>query len=397
MTSTLLNMRTRIKTLTNNHISDADINALINRVHQEEVESNEWSYRQKRFLLTSGVIKTDGTVSATQNGTSLGGAGTAFTVSDSGKHIRIGATPEAFPIEILDVSSFPDAIGGDTIIVTNAGVSTISTTFAGILGTKAVLTITGGDLRYYYDGSTPTPTDGLYAFDGSQITITGHDNLDNLKMIAVAGNVNVSYTVEREAQDVTLAYPWPSASVTDQTYELFTRYYVMPSVVDDVRLIRHVNYSLTELSPFKLDLMDASRQERSDQATNWAKAGRNDGGQQLIELWPVTTAARHYEVEYLAGHVDLVNDTDRAIVPPAVIENRALVDTCTTMMAKTGDARWVKLAEWHEKRYEAAREKLSVADYSRFGIAETVFDLDAVGYSNNHLAMDYGYMVLHDV
>jgi hypothetical protein len=388
-------MTQRVRTLTNGHVSDSDIKELINRIHQEEVESGQWHYRQTRTHLTSGTIKADGLVSIAQGDTTVFGAGTTFGLDDIGKYMRIGGgTNETIPIPVTDVQVFPEAIGFESLTVTSTAVSTIRTAYNGIQGTDATITVLGGNIRYTFDGTIPTPTVGHLLLDGSQFTVSGHINLDNLRLIAENVSVAVTVTVERTTEELELEFPWPHLSVIDTGYELFPRYYALPINCDDIMRVNQVDYLLKEWTQFELDFADPNRRERSDLATRWSRAGVNDDGQKLIELWPITSESRHYVVEYLAGHVPLVVDSDRPLVPPTLLESRALQDASLVMYARTGDERWQNLADKHEKNYEKAKEALRAADTRRFGQLEHILDLDGLGYGVGY--RDYSYVVDHD-
>lgn len=389
-------IQTRISLLTNNHIGSADIKALINRVHQEEVESHEWHYRQKRFNLATTALKNTGTVSVANGATKVFGTDTNFENSDVGRHIRLGETSGVIAIEIDDVRLFPDALNFQEYVVTNADVTTIATSFSGAQATQAEFTVLQDNIRYTIDGTTPTPTVGQQVLVGNIFTISGHTNLDNFQMIAETSSANVSVTSSRTTQELVLKHAWPGSTLTDAEYEMFTKYYALPADVDTVLRVVQSEISLKEWTPFEIDMYDPDRCERSDHPTYWARAGENSSGQKLIELWPVSTVAQHISVEYLAGHTDMVNNSDRPLVPPSVLENKAMLDACAIMFAKQGDSRWLQLSSKFEARYAHALERIARQDSTRFGRLEQVLDLDGMGYGRRG-AFDYSYIVDHDV
>lgn len=388
-------MRSRVKTLTNKHISDEDINELLNRVHQEEVESGEWHYRQKHTMIASTALKTGGMISVSTGDTTVFGTGTAFTEDDIGKYIRMGAQFESMPIPIADVVLFPSAVRFDTYTVSSATAIPIGTTQDGVQGTKATLTVLGGDIRYTIDGTLPTTTAGHFVMEGNEFVISGHTNLDNFRIIATGATASVTVTIERDTQEIELLYPWPDLSLVDVSYEIFTRYYALPTNVDLIQRLNHIDVPLVEWTGAEIDLNDPNRRECSDTAYRWARAGVNNDGQKLVELWPLTTEAKLYQVEYLAGHTPMVLDTDRPLVPPTLLESKALQDAAYTIYAKTGDDRWLRLADKHEKRYDKALERLAGADTTRFGRLDHVLDLD--GLHGNRRQLGWSYMVDHDV
>lgn len=389
--STLALMVQRIKTLTNNHVSEADIKALINRVHQTEVESREWHYRRKRMSLVSSALKSSGTVSIEQGSTLVMGTGTDFELSDVGRFIRLNH--EDMPLLIRDIQIFPGTLGFLSYDVTPDAAIGIQTSFLGAGATHATFTVLGGNIRYHYDGSIPTPTDGHLIQSGNEFTLDGSLNLLRFRMIAETTTTQVSVTLQRQIDEVYLETAWPGESLVDVSYELFTRFYPMPADCLDVLTIKQANRPLQKLVQEEVDLMDPARQTRGDLAYKWANAGTNSSNRRLIELWPSTTVPRVYEVEYMAGHTPLVANEDRPLCPSTVVENKALSEACLTAFAKTGDDRWTRLASMFEQKYYMEIEDLKAADAQRFGVLEQVLDLDGIGY-RNHTSWDY--WVTHD-
>jgi hypothetical protein len=389
-------MTSRIQMLTNYHISVEDIHACLNRNHQEEIESGEWHYRQKMGLLQSGSVKTDGTVSLTQGSTLVQGSGTSFGTSDTGKFLRTGGGHTSVPIRVADVVIFPDALTAETLTVTSAAAVAITTAYGGALGTRAEFTTLGGDIRYLYDGTTPTTTEGHPVLDGSTFTLTGHSNLVNFRMIAQSADVTVTVTLFRDTEEVRLAVPWPDISLTDVSYELFPRYYTVIAdyKVEVVQRVSYTDVDLDKWSRYQHDVYDPGRSRRGDTARAWSHAGEDGDGEKLIELWPVTTVPRLYEVAYLAGHTPMVASSDRPLVPPTLLENRALYDCAMSLFAKTGDKRWTEYGDRFEKQYLASREKLVPADMEKYGYVEHLFDLSGVGQPRH---FDYVYRINHDV
>ncbi len=394
--STLGLMRSRISVLTNHHISDADIDVLINRAHHEEVESGEWSYRQRHLNIASHALASGGTVSIASGATQLIGVGTAFTQADIGRHVRLGgATSNAMPIEIADIELFATPLNSAEYTVDNVTAQGIVTTFGGVQATSAVITILGDNIRYTIDGvTTPTPSIGTLILNGSSLPLSGHTNLDNFQVIAESGTAQVFVTAQHSEEKVLLAQAWPGATITNGTYELFQRYYALPANVDIVQQINHGDAPLTKKTTYEFDLSDPSRQETSDRARHWAPAGIKATGEKLIELWPITTVSEHYSVDYLIGHTTLVDSIDRSIAPAPIIEHRVMVDACSALASKTGDMKWLQIAQFHEARYQLALERMMAADASRFGQLEQVLDLEGL---NGGVYYDNDYIALHDV
>lgn len=91
-------MKSRLELLMAAHVMKADIGKLINRVHQEEVESYVW-HRLKAYTILNTVAPISaGTVSITQGQDTVTGVGTSFQTTDVGKGIRIDG--DDTPLEV---------------------------------------------------------------------------------------------------------------------------------------------------------------------------------------------------------------------------------------------------------------------------------------------------------
>lgn len=101
--ATFVSMRTRLALLTGNHFTTSDINAILNRVHQEEVEARAWHRLRSTVALNTVAPITTGTVSISQDGTTVTGVGTSFAAADVGKFIRIDG--DDTPIVVASRSS----------------------------------------------------------------------------------------------------------------------------------------------------------------------------------------------------------------------------------------------------------------------------------------------------
>ena len=94
------------------------------------------------------------------------------------------------------VNDFHKAIGFNTYSPTTSDAISIVTTAGTVEATKATITVLGNDVRYRYNGLDPTTTAGHYLGAGNQRELFGHTNLDQFRMIAVAGTATVTVTIE---------------------------------------------------------------------------------------------------------------------------------------------------------------------------------------------------------
>ena len=86
----------------------------------------------------------------------------------------------------------PTLLGNQTLSVSTAAVSLTVPVGA----TYALLTVEGGDVRYWENGTAPTSTAGLLAVNGNAVVLEG--NLSTHKFILASGSagpasLNISY------------------------------------------------------------------------------------------------------------------------------------------------------------------------------------------------------------
>ena len=89
-----------------------------------------------------------------------------------------GEALEGFAFEKITVGSATTTGSGGTANLTEA---TFMVT--GGYADRAVITVSGGAIRYLYDGTVPTTAQGLYADDLDVIKLEGWRNLQNLKIV----------------------------------------------------------------------------------------------------------------------------------------------------------------------------------------------------------------------
>lgn len=89
----------------------------------------------------------------------------------------------------------------DTQTVTNAAAQAICANVTACTGdvatAQAFLTVEANAIRWRADGTAPTTTVGHLATAGATITIQGHANVANFRMIATAANATVQASVSR--------------------------------------------------------------------------------------------------------------------------------------------------------------------------------------------------------
>lgn len=66
-------------------------------------------------------------------------------------------------------------------------------------GQRALVTVESQQIRFRYDGTAPTSTEGHVAGDGDQIEIVGYDNINNFRAIrhsAATADATIRVTLE---------------------------------------------------------------------------------------------------------------------------------------------------------------------------------------------------------
>lgn len=84
-----------------------------------------------------------------------------------------------------------------TLTVTNAaaaGLSSSQYTASGKYARQAVITF-DGDIRVFYDGTSPTATVGHYYYGSGSLVLDSSDDIVNFRCIAVSGPVKVTVTL----------------------------------------------------------------------------------------------------------------------------------------------------------------------------------------------------------
>jgi hypothetical protein len=87
----------------------------------------------------------------------------------------------------------PDAIGFQTLTVTNA--AAVSLTYT---GTHAIVSVESNSIRVRWDGTAPTTAVGHLLPAGSMLELTGND-LATFKAIATGSDATISVTYSSEA------------------------------------------------------------------------------------------------------------------------------------------------------------------------------------------------------
>jgi len=187
----------------------------------------------------------------------------------------------------------------------------------------------------------------------------------------------------------TLSVPWPGLTQTQVGYVLFPLFYSIANAKQVLSINRST--ALEETTREELNRKDPVRRQTGSPATSWAPAGQSASGDAQFELWPIDTGSHYYVVEYLKGHVEMVNPADLPGAPGAVIESKALMDAALVMCVRSGDPRWFKMAENYEKRYIRELENAKIEDLKQYGTISQIQDT----YGGRRLGHDY--ISSHDI
>lgn len=190
----------------------------------------------------------------------------------------------------------------------------------------------------------------------------------------------------QSATQLTLSVPYAAPAVTDSPYTISQSYYPIPNA-KEVTSVRQV-FPLAKMSREALNIYDPQRLSiGGSPCTTYADAPYVLGTLQ-IELWPIPSAAVPYVVEYRQTAMPMVNPTDIPMVPAAVLEAKAMMYVCQSLLASSGDARWAPLASQWKGTYEEERDRAQYSDAKRTLAGNQQGDADT--------ALNLYYLPSHD-
>jgi hypothetical protein len=174
---------------------------------------------------------------------------------------------------------------------------------------------------------------------------------------------------------------------------MFQQYYAITGAKQILSIQGGNQLDLAKLTHERFNRMDPLRQSTANPPTSWAPKGLDPNQYAQFEFWPIAAAAIPFVVEYVRAFTELVDDNTQPDVPGAVVENKALADSCGAVFGETGDQRWSKQQDTYWNRYLKELEEQIQADERLWGIKDQVSDengLRAPGMDllYNH---DYGY------
>ncbi len=102
----------------------------------------------------------------------------------------VAQTPDAPIVATMKAAGYGDAIDKEIITVTNtAGGFTAATYTTNVK--KAFATLETGQIRFWYNGSTPTTTEGHLLEIGQTLTLNGYSQVSRFKAIRTGGTSGV--------------------------------------------------------------------------------------------------------------------------------------------------------------------------------------------------------------
>ena len=91
-------------------------------------------------------------------------------------------------------------IGKKTFTLTSGaavGISLADYVQGGLYAQGAKFTFTGGNVRVWFDGTDPTPTEGHLYYAGSSLDLDNSNDIANVRLISETGDVEVTYSLWR--------------------------------------------------------------------------------------------------------------------------------------------------------------------------------------------------------
>lgn len=219
-------------------------------------------------------------------------------------------------------------------------------------------------------------TQGSNIFVG---TGTAFDASDVGKQIRVGAGANAVglFTVAAvlAANQLQLTSVFPGVTAAAQPYFMFQQFYVIPNGDQILNIQGGNQLDLVQQTHEQLNRKDPLRQATANPPNQWAPKGLDPVAQRArFEFWPIPSAALPFVVEFIMSFFPLVNDGDQPLVPGAVVENKALADSCAAVFGETGDNRWSKMQDTYWNRYAKELEDQITADERKWGIKDQVTD-----------------------
>jgi len=126
-----------------------------------------------------------------------------------------------------------------------------------------------------------------------------------------------------------------------------------------------------------LDIEDPQRTIMGDPLV-YREVTNYDGNNGIpeIELWPVPASAKSYTLTYRRTIAPLSASTDVPVLSGDVIAKGAQAMVCEVLAARTGDGVFVTLGQNFAAVYQELRDSLARDDIRRWGVRNTVLDVD---------------------
>lgn len=123
---------------------------------------------------------------------------------------------------------------------------------------------------------------------------------------------------------------------------------------------------LVKISRELLNILDPTRlQLGGDPCEQWCDAGWDTDGNLQIELHTVPASIMPYIAEGKVRTAVMVNDTDRPLIPSAVIVNKAMWKCAMSLFAGNGEQRYSAMADTYYTIYKDELDRAQTADSRR--------------------------------
>ena len=212
---------------------------------------------------------------------------------------------------------------------------------------------------------TVSVTNGSAVVNGSGTTWTQADvgsyftmglGSDNDSLFVVKSVVLASQLILGDLLGNTIQ--WPGASASGQSYVMFKRLYNLGNGVAEIRSVKGQE-TMTEVPEEYLDAVDPARTQTASWPYHFARAAADQSGSNdavRVEFYPRPLAPRIITVGILRAHVDLV-PSQTSIVPCGPLEWYTAQDMCYKLFGRTGENRWLTLADKYAGNAEISLER----------------------------------------
>lgn len=231
-----------------------------------------------------------------------------------------------------------------------------------------------------------TKTNGTVAVTSGLTTVNGTGTSFNLsdKDSFILINDTRYKVVSASGQQLTLDKGYAGSTASGLSYTLFTNEFALDADVDLVLTMTNPSFPMTEATHRSLDTRDP---KRTSFGTPWVYVYLDidtTTNSRRVELWPIPDTAMR--INYTGMKVGKLDTPNQLVIGfyDVVLES-ALELGCMAVYAKSGDQRWLELAQMYKQRWPLSLELLERRDDAAWGLPR----VQTTRFDDTFLSSDY--------